>query len=84
MDAVFVSVLYSPQVSPVAELLRGDGPGQLLGQAAQHLDRELREVHVVLYQDALGLRLNLPGLAQSLSKSTWGGGKEIRRTVGIR
>lgn len=69
-------VAVSPQISPGAHFLWRDGPGQVLGQALQHLAGEVGKIDVVLHEDALRLRLDLSGLAQRLSQSPGGGGKE--------
>lgn len=61
-----------PQVSPHAHLLRWDGPGQVVGQARQHLVRELRKINVVLGQDTLRLWLDFSSLTQSLGEKTGG------------
>lgn len=75
-------VAVPPQISPGAQFLRRDGPGQVLGQALQHLTGEVGKIDVVLHEDALRLRLDLSGLAQRLSQSP-GGGQQSRRLVGV-
>lgn len=67
-----------PQVSPLSDLLRRDGPGLVLGEAVQHLIRELGKIHFVLQKDALTLWLDFSSLTQSLHKMTRGGkGKRL-------
>ena len=68
----------SPQVLPPGQLLGRDAPGQGLGQAVQDHVGELGEVHVVLYEDALRLGLDLSGLAQALGQ-TAGRWRETQR-----
>lgn len=71
-DQHHAGVAVPPQVSPGAQFLRRDGPGQVLGQALQHLAGEVGEIDVVLHEDALRLRLDLSGLAQCLGQAPGG------------
>lgn len=78
-DRHHASVAVPPQISPGAQFLRRDGPGQVLGQALQHLAGEVGKIDIILHEDALCLRLDLSGLAQRLSQSPDVGG---RKTAG--
>lgn len=75
-DRHHAGVAVPPQISPGTQFLRRDGPGQVLRQALQYLAGEVREIDVVLHEDALRLRLDLSGLAQRLGQSPGRRGEE--------